>query len=192
MNQFVKKFGSTKDVIDIPHLLTLQVDSYKKFLQSDVPPSSREDIGLEGVFRSVFPIQDFNKTATLEYVSYDIGEPKFNVEECISKGLSYEAPVRIKVRLVVFDVDEETQNRTIHDIKEQDIYFGTIPLMTVKGTFVVNGTERVIVNQLQRSPGIIFEHDSGKTHASGKVLYSSRIIPMRGSWLDFDFDHKDI
>ncbi|GAU07549.1 DNA-directed RNA polymerase subunit beta [Desulfoplanes formicivorans] len=192
MNQFVKKFGSTKDVIDIPHLLTLQVDSYKKFLQSDVPPSSREDIGLEGVFRSVFPIQDFNKTATLEYVSYDIGEPKFNVEECISKGLSYEAPVRIKVRLVVFDVDEETQDRTIHDIKEQDIYFGTIPLMTVKGTFVVNGTERVIVNQLQRSPGIIFEHDSGKTHASGKVLYSSRIIPMRGSWLDFDFDHKDI
>ena len=192
MNQFVKKFGSTRDVVDIPHLLTLQVDSYKKFLQSNVFLSSREDIGLEGVFRSVFPIQDFNKTATLEYVSYDIGEPKFNVEECISKGLSYEAPVRIKVRLVVFDVDEETQNRTIHDIKEQDIYFGTIPLMTVKGTFVVNGTERVIVNQLQRSPGIIFEHDSGKTHASGKVLYSSRIIPMRGSWLDFDFDHKDI
>jgi len=192
MNQFVKKFGSTRDVVDIPHLLTLQVDSFKKFLQSDVPSSSREDIGLEGVYRSVFPIHDFNKTATLEYVSYDIGEPKFTVEECISKGLSYEAPVRIKVRLVVFDVDEETQNRTIHDIKEQDIYFGTIPLMTVKGTFVVNGTERVIVNQLQRSPGIIFEHDSGKTHASGKVLYSSRIIPMRGSWLDFDFDHKDI
>ncbi len=192
MNQFVKKFGSTKDVVNVPHLLTLQVDSYKKFLQSEIPSASRKDLGLEGVFRSVFPIQDFNKTATLEYVSYDIGEPKFNVEECIAKGLSYEAPVRIKVRLVVFDVDEETQNRTIHDIKEQDIYFGTIPLMTEKGTFVVNGTERVIVTQLQRSPGIIFEHDSGKTHASGKVLYSSRIIPMRGSWLDFDFDHKDI
>ena len=192
MNQFVKKFGSIKDTLEIPHLLTLQVDSFKKFLQTDVPPTSREDIGLEGVFRSVFPIQDFNKTATLEYVSYDIGAPKYNVEECISKGLSYEAPVRIKVRLVVFDIDEETQNRTIHDIKEQDIYFGTVPLMTVKGTFVVNGTERVIVNQLQRSPGIIFEHDSGKTHASRKVLYSSRIIPMRGSWLDFDFDHKDI
>ncbi|WP_462323368.1 DNA-directed RNA polymerase subunit beta [Desulfoplanes sp.] len=192
MNQFVKKFGKIRDAIEIPHLLTLQVDSYKKFLQSNVPPASREDLGLEGVYRSVFPIQDFNKTATLEYVSYDIGDPKYNVEECISKGLSYEAPVRIKVRLVVFDIDEETQNRTIHDIKEQDIYFGTIPLMTVKGTFVVNGTERVIVNQLQRSPGIIFEHDSGKTHASRKVLYSSRIIPMRGSWLDFDFDHKDI
>ncbi|MDD4648458.1 MAG: DNA-directed RNA polymerase subunit beta [Desulfoplanes sp.] len=191
MNQFVKKFGTIKDTIKIPHLLTLQIDSFKKFLQTDVPPSSREDIGLEGVFRSVFPIQDFNKTATLEYVSYEIGEPKYNVEECISKGLSYEAPVRIKVRLVVFDIDEETQNRTIHDIKEQDIYFGTIPLMTTKGTFVVNGTERVIVNQLQRSPGIIFEHDSGKTHSSRKVLYSSRIIPMRGSWLDFDFDHKD-
>ncbi|NJB69533.1 DNA-directed RNA polymerase subunit beta [Desulfobaculum xiamenense] len=176
----------------MPHLLNLQVDSYKKFLQLDVPPASRANEGLEGVFRSVFPIEDFNRTASLDYVSYEVGTPKFDEAECISKGLTFEAPIRITVRLVVYDVDEETQNRTIRDIKEQDIYFGTLPLMTDKGTFIINGTERVIVNQLQRSPGIIFEHDSGKTHSSGRVLYSSRIIPMRGSWLDFDFDHKDI
>ncbi len=144
------------------------------------------------MFRSVFPIEDFNKTASLDFVKYEIGDPKYDVDECISKGLTYETPIRITVRLVVFDVDEETDNRTIRDIKEQDIYFGTLPLMTEKGTYVINGTERVIVNQLQRSPGIIFEHDSGKSHSSRKVLYSSRIIPMRGSWLDFDFDHKDI
>ena len=192
MNKLIKKFGRIKDSIEIPHLLSLQLDSYNKFLQTDVPPSMRTDIGLEGVFRSVFPIHDFNKTATLEYVSYDIGKPKYDVDECISKGLTFEAPLRIKVRLAVYDVDEASGSRTIHDIKEQDIYFGTIPLITQKGTFLINGTERVIVNQLQRSPGIIFEHDSGKTHSSRKILYSCRIIPMRGSWLDFDFDHKDI
>lgn len=192
MNKLIKKFGRIKDSIDIPHLLSLQLDSYNKFLQTDVPPSMRTDIGLEGVFRSVFPIHDFNKTATLEYVSYEIGKPKYDVDECISKGLTFEAPLRIKVRLAVYDVDEASGSRTIHDIKEQDIYFGTIPLITQKGTFLINGTERVIVNQLQRSPGIIFEHDSGKTHSSRKILYSCRIIPMRGSWLDFDFDHKDI
>jgi DNA-directed RNA polymerase subunit beta len=192
MNKLIKKFGRIKDSIDIPHLLSLQLDSYNKFLQTDVPPSMRTDIGLEGVFRSVFPIHDFNKTATLEYVSYDIGKPKYDVDECIAKGLTFEAPLRIKVRLAVYDVDEASGSRTIHDIKEQDIYFGTIPLITQKGTFLINGTERVIVNQLQRSPGIIFEHDSGKTHSSRKILYSCRIIPMRGSWLDFDFDHKDI
>ncbi|WP_243545558.1 DNA-directed RNA polymerase subunit beta [Pseudodesulfovibrio tunisiensis] len=192
MGQLRKKFGKIVTTLPIPHLLELQVDSYKRFLQTDIPPASRGDYGLEGVFRSVFPIEDFNKTASLDFVSYEIGEPKYDVDECISKGLTYETPVRIKVRLVVFDVDEETENRTIRDIKEQDIYFGVIPLMTEKGTFLINGTERVIVNQLQRSPGIIFEHDSGKTHSSRKVLYSSRIIPMRGSWLDFDFDHKDI
>ncbi|NCC25169.1 MAG: DNA-directed RNA polymerase subunit beta [Deltaproteobacteria bacterium] len=192
MREFIKQFGKIKIPIATPHLLSLQLDSYRKFLQLEKPPASRDDVGLEGVFRSVFPIHDFNKTATLEYVSYEVGKPKFDVDECISKGLTYEAPVRIKVRLVVYDVDEETGNRSIHDIKEQDIYFGTLPLITDKGTFVVNGTERVIVNQLQRSPGIIFEHDSGKTHSSGKVLYSSRIIPMRGSWLDFDIDHKGI
>ena len=140
----------------------------------------------------MFPIEDFNKTASLEYVDYEIGEPKYDEDECLAKGNTFEAPIRIRVRLVVYDVDEETGNRTIRDIKEQDIYFGAIPLMTDKGTFIINGTERVIVNQLQRSPGIIFEHDSGKSHSSRKVLYSCRVIPMRGSWLDFDFDHKDI
>jgi len=192
MGHFRKTFGSIVNTLPIPHLLELQVDSYKRFLQEGTAPASRGDFGLEGVFRSVFPIEDFNKTASLDFVSYEIGDPKYDVDECISKGLTYEAPIRITVRLVVFDVDEETGNRTIRDIKEQDIYFGTIPLMTEKGTYVINGTERVIVNQLQRSPGIIFEHDSGKSHSSRKVLYSSRIIPMRGSWLDFDFDHKDI
>jgi len=192
MGQLAKQFGKISYALEIPHLLNLQVDSYMQFLQMDVPPASRDDYGLEGVFRSVFPIEDFNKTASLDYVSYEIGEPKFDQVECISKGLTYEAPIRIKVRLVVYDVDEESGNRTIRDIKEQDIYFGTIPLMTEKGTFIINGTERVIVNQLQRSPGIIFEHDSGKTHSSKRVLYSCRIIPMRGSWLDFDYDHKDI
>ncbi|EPR43744.1 DNA-directed RNA polymerase subunit beta [Desulfovibrio sp. X2] len=192
MGQLFKTFGKIRNSLTIPHLLNLQIDSYLDFLQADVPPTSREDKGLEGVFRSVFPIEDFNRTASLEYVSYEIGEPKYDVPECMAKGLTYEAPIRIRVRLVVFDVDEESGNRTIRDIKEQDIYFGTVPLMTEKGTFIINGTERVIVNQLQRSPGIIFEHDSGKTHSSRKVLYSCRIIPMRGSWLDFDYDHKDI
>ncbi|MDD4952380.1 MAG: DNA-directed RNA polymerase subunit beta, partial [Desulfovibrionaceae bacterium] len=192
MALLTKQFGKIVKALPIPHLLDLQVDSYEAFLQVGVPPASRAEQGLEGVFRSVFPIEDFNKTASLEYVSYEIGEPKYDTGECIGKGLTYETPIRIKVRLVVYDVDEESGNRTIRDIKEQDIYFGTIPLMTEKGTFIINGTERVIVNQLQRSPGIIFEHDSGKTHSSRKVLYSSRIIPMRGSWLDFDFDHKDI
>ncbi len=191
MGQIAKKFGKIAVTLPTPHLLNLQVDSYKKFLQAGTGERSSEE-GLEGVFKSVFPITDFNKTASLEYVGYEVGEPKYDQAECISKGLTYEAPIRIKVRLIVFDVDEETGNRSIRDIKEQDIYFGTLPLMTEKGTFIINGTERVIVNQLQRSPGIIFEHDSGKTHSSRKVLYSCRIIPMRGSWLDFDFDHKDI
>jgi len=191
MGELVKKFGKIKKALPIPHLLDLQVESYRQFLQTE-PAKRTADTGLEGVFRSVFPIEDFNKTASLEYVSYEVGEPKYDEDECISKGLTYEAPIRIKVRLVVYDQDEETGNRTIRDIKEQDIYFGTLPLMSDKGTFIINGTERVIVNQLQRSPGIIFEHDSGKSHSSRKVLYSSRIIPMRGSWLDFDFDHKDI
>lgn len=191
MGQLTKQFGKIKVEVPVPHLLNLQVDSYRKFLQEgriDRLP----DEGLEGVFRSVFPIEDFNRTASLEFVSYEVGDPKYDQAECISKGLTYESPVRIKVRLVVYDVDEETESRTVRDIKEQDIYFGTLPLMTEKGTFIINGTERVIVNQLQRSPGIIFEHDGGKTHTSRKVLYSCRVIPMRGSWLDFDFDHKDI
>ena len=193
MGQLTKQFGKINVTLPIPHLLNLQIDSYSKFLQEGVAEADRnKEEGLEGVFHTVFPIEDFNKTASLEFVSYEIREPKYDQAECISKGLTYEAPVHIKVRLVVYDTDEATGNRTIRDIKEQGIYFGTLPLMTEKGTFIINGTERVIVNQLQRSPGIIFEHDGGKTHTSRKVLYSCRVIPMRGSWLDFDFDHKDI
>ncbi|MCH5277840.1 MAG: DNA-directed RNA polymerase subunit beta [Desulfovibrionaceae bacterium] len=191
MGQLTKQFGTIKVSLPIPHLLNLQVDSYSAFLQEGRKERDPE-VGLEGVFRSVFPIEDFNRTASLEYLGYEISEPKYDQAECISKGLTYEAPVRIKVRLDVYDVEEGTGNRTFRDGKEQDIYFGTLPLMTEKGTFIINGTERVIVNQLQRSPGIIFEHDGGKTHTSRKVLYSCRVIPMRGSWLDFDFDHKDI
>ena len=168
-----QQFGKIKVSLPIPHLLNLQIDSYRKFLQEGAETLNPEE-GLEGVFRTVFPIEDFNRTASLEFVSYEISEPKYDQAECISKGLTYEAPVRIKVRLVVYDVDEASGSRTIRDIKEQDIYFGTLPLMTEKGTFIINGTERVIVNQLQRSPGIIFEHDGGKTHTSRKVLFSCR------------------
>ncbi|MBQ7456357.1 MAG: DNA-directed RNA polymerase subunit beta [Desulfovibrio sp.] len=193
MRQLTKQFGKIKVSVPIPHLLTLQIDSYKKFLQEGVPSEERDTtLGLEGVFHTVFPIEDFNGASSLEFVKYEIQEPKYDIPECITKGLTYEAPLRIHVRLVLYDVDEQTNTKTPRDIKEQDIYFGTIPLMTEKGTFIINGTERVIVNQLQRSPGIIFEHDEGKTHSSHKLLYSCRIIPMRGSWLDFDFDHKDI
>ncbi len=192
MNKLVKKFGRIKEALEVPHLLKLQRDSYKDFLQKDVPPTSRKEAGLEAAFRSVFPIESFYKNATLEYVSYEIGDPKYDVDECLEKGLTYEAQLRLRVRLIVYDVDEETESRTIRDIKEQEVYFGTIPLMTDRATFVINGTERVIVSQLQRSPGILFEHDGGKTHVSKKILYSARIIPARGSWLDFEFDHKDI
>ncbi len=191
MGQLTKQFGKIKVDVPVPHLLNLQMDSYQKFLQEGAA-ERRPDEGLEGVFHSVFPIEDFNRTASLEFINYEINEPKYDQAECISKGLTYEAPIRLRVRLVVYDVDEETEKRTVRDVKEQDIYFGTLPVMTEKGTFIINGTERVIVNQLQRSPGIIFEHDSGKTHTSRKILYSCRVIPMRGSWLDFDFDHKDI
>lgn len=195
MNNLVKTFGRISKILEIPHLphlLNLQIHSYRDFLQKNVPVSNREELGLEGAFQSVFPIEDFYKTATLKFVSYEIGEPKYDKEECLAKGLSYEIPIRLKVRLIVYDVDDETETRQIRDIKEQDIYFGTLPLMTDRATFIINGTERVVVNQLQRSPGILFDHDSGKTHVSRKVLYSARVIPMRGSWLDFDFDHKDI
>ncbi|MFW6054975.1 MAG: DNA-directed RNA polymerase subunit beta, partial [Thermodesulfobacteriota bacterium] len=199
MSKLVKVFGRIDKVLEAPNLLTLQLQSYADFLQQDVPPASREEIGLEGALRSVFPIEDFYKTATLEYVSYEIGEPKYDKEECLSKGLSYEAPIYLKIQLINYNVDPESGERTGVDvIKEESgrdgkgMYFGSIPLMTEKATFIINGTERVLVNQLQRSPGILFDHDEGKTHVSKKVLYSCRVIPMRGSWLDFDFDHKDI
>ncbi len=158
----------------------------------DVPPEKREDIGLQAVYKSVFPIKDFTGSASLEFVSYRFSEVKHSVEECIHRGMSYEIPLRITVRLVVYDIDSETGVSNIRDIKEQEIYFGTIPLMTEKGTFIINGTERVVVSQLHRSSGVFFDHDKGKTHSSGKIIYSSRIIPVRGSWIDMEIDPKDI
>ncbi len=187
-----KNFGKIQKIIDIPNLIQMQKESYEQFLQRDVPPEARSDKGLQEVFKSVFPIEDFSGTASLEFVQYSFGEVKYEVEECLARGMTYEAPVKIVVRLVVYDVDKEADVRSIRDIKEQEIYFGTLPLMTENGTFIINGTERVIVSQLHRSPGIFFDHDRGKTHSSGKILYSSRIIPLRGSWLDLEFDPKDI
>jgi DNA-directed RNA polymerase subunit beta len=187
-----KNFSKIKKVIDIPNLIDIQKNSYKRFLQIDVPAEARKYSGLEAVFKSVFPIRDFSETASLEYVSYSLGTPKYDVEECHQRGMTFAAPMKVKVRLVVWDSNKETGVRSIRDIKEQEVYFGEIPLMTGNGTFIINGTERVIVSQLHRSPGVFFDHDKGKTHSSGKVLYSARVIPYRGSWLDFEFDHKDI
>ena len=179
-----KSFSSTLVAIDTPPLMRLQINSYSEFLQKDVPPAKREDRGLQAVFQSIFPIMDFNKTVSLEFVSYSLEEPKYNVKECRQRGLSYEAPLKVIVRLVFYDISpdkEVTDTKTVSSIKEQEVYLGNIPLMAETGSFVYNGTERVIVSQLHRSPGIIFEHDSGKKHSSGKLLYSARIIPHRGS-----------
>ena len=187
-----KNFGKIHKIVDIPNLIQMQKESYNQFLQREIPPEARSDHGLQEVFKSVFPIDDFSGTASLEFVQYSFGEVKYEVDECLARGMTYEAPLKIVVRLVVYDVDKEAGTRSIRDIKEQEIYFGTLPLMTDNGTFIVNGTERVVVSQLHRSPGIFFDHDRGKTHSSGKVLYSARIIPLRGSWLDLEFDPKDI
>src|SRR5512136_1580439 len=187
-----KNFAKIKKITDIPNLIDIQKNSYKRFLQIDIPAESRKNIGLEAVFRSVFPIRDFTETSSLEYVSYALGTPKYDVEECHQRGMTYAAPMKVKVRLVIWDVIKETGARAVHEVKEQEVYFGEIPLMTENGTFIINGTERVIVSQLHRSPGVFYDHDKGKTHSSGKVLYSARVIPYRGSWLDFEFDHKDI
>jgi len=187
-----KDFGKIRKIIGIPDLIGMQRESYKRFLQMDVPPERREEIGLQAVFKSVFPIKDVTGSASLEFVSYRFGEIKHSVEECIDRGMTYELPVRITVRLVVYDIDKDTGISNIRDIKEQEIYFGTIPLMTEKGTFIINGTERVVVSQLHRSSGVFFDHDKGKTHSSGKIIYSSRIIPVRGSWIDMEVDPKDI
>jgi len=187
-----KDFSKIATPVEIPNLIDLQRNSYEKFLQLDVPTDKRTNSGLHAVFKSVFPIEDFNKTASLEFESYVLETPKYDVHECRQRGMTFAAPLKITVRLVVYDVDEETGTRNIRDIKEQEVYMGEIPLMTEAGSFIVNGTERVIVSQLHRSPGVIFDHDEGKSHSSGKILYSARIIPHRGSWLDFEFDHKDI
>ena len=187
-----KTFAKIAKTIDIPNLINIQKQSYEKFLQADIPPEKREDIGLQGVFKSVFPIRDFNETSSLEFVSYHLEKPKYDVDECHQRGMTYSAPIKVVVRLVVWDKDEETGAQSIRDVKEQEVYFGEIPLMTQNGTFIINGTERVVVSQLHRSPGAFFDHDKGKSHSSGKLLYNARIIPYRGSWIDFEFDHKDI
>ena len=187
-----KNFGKIRKIVDIPDLIAVQRESYRRLLQMDVPPEKREDIGLQAVFRSVFPIKDFTGSASLEFVSYRFAEVKHSVEECMHRGMTYEIPLRITVRLVVYDIDADTGISNIRDIKEQEIYFGTIPMMTEKGTFIINGTERVVVSQLHRSSGVFFDHDKGKSHSSGKIIYSSRIIPVRGSWIDMEIDPKDI
>jgi DNA-directed RNA polymerase subunit beta len=187
-----KNFGKIKKIVDIPDLIGVQRDSFNRFMQMDTPPEKRVDIGLQAVFKSVFPIKDFTGSASLEFVSYKFGEVKHSVEECIHRGMTYEIPLRITARLVVYDIDNDAGVSNIRDIKEQEIYFGTIPLMTEKGTFIINGTERVVVSQLHRSSGVFFDHDKGKTHSSGRIIYSSRIIPVRGSWIDMEIDPKDI
>ncbi len=187
-----KDFSKIASPVEIPNLIELQRKSYEKFLQADCLPSKRETMGLQAVFKSVFPIEDFNRTASLEFESYVLEKPKYDVAECRQRGMTFAAPLKITVRLVVYEVEEETGTRNIRDIKEQEVYMGEIPLMTEAGSFIINGTERVIVSQLHRSPGVIFDHDQGKSHSSGKILYSARIIPHRGSWLDFEFDHKDV
>ncbi len=184
-----KDFGKLPSVQDIPFLLAIQLDSYREFLQSDNTSNSSKDKGLQAAFQSVFPITSYSGNAALEYVSYSLGQPIFDVKECQLRGVTYAAPLRVKVRLVIYD--RESSSKSVKDIKEQEVYMGEMPLMTENGTFVVNGTERVVVSQLHRSPGVFFEHDKGKTHSSGKLLYSARIIPYRGSWLDFEFDPKD-
>ncbi|HEY1749632.1 MAG TPA: DNA-directed RNA polymerase subunit beta, partial [Caulobacteraceae bacterium] len=187
-----KSFGRIPEAVQMPNLIEVQRSSYEQFLQRETRSHERRIEGIEAVFRSVFPIKDFNERATLEYVSYEFEDPKYDVEECIQRDMTYAAPLKVKLRLIVFETDEETGARSVKDIKEQDVYMGDIPLMTDKGTFIVNGTERVIVSQMHRSPGVFFDHDKGKTHSSGKLLFAARIIPYRGSWLDFEFDAKDI
>ena len=187
-----KSFGRIPEAIEMPNLIEVQRESYEHFLQMHTPAQKRTDDGLGGVFKSVFPITDFSERATLEYVSYEFEQPKFDVEECMQRDLTFQAPLKVRLQLVVFDVDEDTGARSVKEVKEQECYLGDIPLMTEKGTFVVNGTERVIVSQMHRSPGVFFDHDKGKTHTSGKLLFAARIIPYRGSWLDFEFDAKDV
>jgi len=187
-----KSFAKIPKAIDIPNLIDIQKNSYKQFLQADTAPDHRTDTGLQGVFKSVFPIKDFNETSSLEFVSYHLEKPKYDVDECHQRGMTYSAPIKVVVRLVVWDKDEATGAQSIRDVKEQEVYFGEIPLMTENGTFIINGTERVVVSQLHRSPGAFFDHDKGKSHSSGKLLHTARIIPYRGSWIDFEFDHKDI
>ena len=187
-----KFFGTIQEVAEMPNLIEVQKASYDQFLLVKEPVGGRPDEGLQAVFKSVFPISDFSNSSQLEFVKYEFEPPKYDVDECRQRGMTYAAPLKVTLRLIVFDIDEETGARSVKDIKEQDVYMGDIPLMTNNGTFIVNGTERVIVSQMHRSPGVFFDHDKGKTHSSGKLLFAARIIPYRGSWLDIEFDAKDI
>tara|TARA_B000000441_G_scaffold101379_1_gene71249 strand:+ start:192 stop:962 length:771 start_codon:yes stop_codon:yes gene_type:complete len=187
-----KSYGKIREVAEMPNLIEVQRSSYDIFLKSGSSDTPLDSEGIQGVFQSVFPIKDFNDTAVLEYVSYELEKPKYDVEECQQRDMTYSAPLKVKLRLVVFDIDEVTGSKSVKGIKEQDVYMGDIPLMTPNGTFVFNGTERVVVSQMHRSPGVFFDHDRGKTHSSGKILFTCRIIPYRGSWLDFEFDAKDL
>ncbi|RYG92543.1 DNA-directed RNA polymerase subunit beta [Loktanella sp. IMCC34160] len=187
-----KYYGKIREVLEMPNLIEVQKSSYDLFLRSGDADIPADGEGIKGVFQSVFPIKDFNETSVLEFVKYELEKPKFDVEECMQRDLTYSAPLKVTLRLIVFDVDEDTGARSVKDIKEQDVFMGDMPLMTPNGTFIVNGTERVIVSQMHRSPGVFFDHDKGKTHSSGKLLFACRIIPYRGSWLDFEFDAKDL
>ncbi|MFA6032497.1 MAG: DNA-directed RNA polymerase subunit beta [Myxococcota bacterium] len=187
-----KSFSHIPEIVGIPYLIGIQKTSFERFLQADIDPAKRENSGLQAVFNSVFPIKDFNETASLEFVSFHLDRPKYDIDECRQRGMTYAAPMRVVIRLVLWDKDQVTGNRNINSMKEQEVYFGEMPLMTENGTFLINGTERVVVSQLHRSPGVFLEHDKGKIHSSGKVLCSARLIPYRGSWLDFEFDHKDL
>ena len=186
-----KDFGKRPVILDAPYLLSIQLDSYRKFLQQDVGAEQRKESGLHSAFQSVFPIVSYSGAAALEYVSYELGTPVFDVKECQLRGLTYAAPLRVQVRLVIYDKDAPGSTKRVKEVREQEVYLGEMPLMTDHGTFVINGTERVIVSQLNRSPGVFFDHDKGKSHSSGKLLFSARVIPYRGSWLDFEFDPKD-
>ncbi|MEL6523396.1 MAG: DNA-directed RNA polymerase subunit beta, partial [Pseudomonadota bacterium] len=187
-----KYYGKISEALQMPNLIEVQKSSYDLYLKSGDGPTPTDGEGLMGVFQSVFPIKDFNETAVLEFVKYELEKPKYDVEECQQRDMTYSAPLKVTLRLIVFDVDEDTGAKSVKDIKEQDVFMGDMPLMTQNGTFIVNGTERVIVSQMHRSPGVFFDHDKGKTHASGKLLFACRIIPYRGSWLDFEFDAKDL
>jgi len=187
-----KSFGKVKHALAVPNLIEVQQRSYSCFLQNRVDPDQRDMVGLQRIFKNVFPISDFNETASLAFVSYELNRPSYSVEECRERGMSYSSLMRVEFRLEVYDTDPDSGEKSIRDIKQNDVYFGEIPLMTNNGTFIINGTERVIVSQLHRSPGAFFGHDKGRTHSSGKLLYSARVIPYRGSWLDFEFDHKDL
>ncbi|RJF82005.1 DNA-directed RNA polymerase subunit beta [Azospirillum cavernae] len=187
-----KSFGRIPEVTQMPNLIEVQRSSYDHFLQMDIAPEKRANLGLQEVFKSVFPIKDFSDRAVLDFVKYELEQPKYDVEECQQRGMTFAAPLKVTLRLSVFDIEEDTGLRSIRDIKEQDVYMGDMPLMTANGTFVINGTERVIVSQMHRSPGVFFDHDKGKTHSSGKYLFAARVIPYRGSWLDFEFDAKDM